>query len=112
MLGAQWTIGLTPPSVEAWLACGLGRSNNSCGRSTGTQAQCLFHTLILAACSVQVGVVGLYVVRECVLLACALEAGGGSGVPNTGTFDAYIATSNLADSVWFAILLSIAAGFW
>ena len=61
----------------------------------------------------QVGVVGLYVVRECFLLACAVEASGSAtAAPNRGTFDAYIATSNLADSVWFGVLLSIGAGYW
>lgn len=59
----------------------------------------------------QVTVVGLYCIREAILLAYAVTTDGQGG-DSSGLFDAYIAFSNLADSVWFAILLSIAAGFW
>jgi hypothetical protein len=47
----------------------------------------------------------LFVLRETVLLAFAIEL-------STPTFGAYIFFSDLADSVWFFVLLSIAAGFW
>ncbi len=56
----------------------------------------------------QVGVILLYFVRECLLLVCAV----GGSPPPVGTFDAYIFFTNLADSVWFAILLCVAAGYW
>lgn len=53
----------------------------------------------------------LYAVRESVLVAFSVEYNEGT-VGQTATFDVYIFFSNLADSVWFAILLAIAAGFW
>ena len=60
-----------------------------------------------------VGVIGLYVIRECVLLAYSYETDGGEDTSGeSAIFDIYIFFSNLADSVWFAILLSVAAGFW
>lgn len=60
---------------------------------------------------VQVGVVFLFVLRDSVLVASSIQSHQG-GSPNEGTFDVYIFFTALADSVWFAILLSVAAGFW
>jgi hypothetical protein len=119
---ALWVLLLVVAFVDGWrhrrlrskgyqLYWSLVRSLQRCSQqveSKGWHALRQYRCLTAACAGMQVAVIFLYFVRECVLLACAVEG----APPQTGTFDAYIALSNLADSVWFAILLSVAAGFW